>query len=178
MGDTMKKFFGILTILCVVLSVLLTVHTSASAQLISKDEIIKSYKKLGDYTVAVAEKMPADSYSFRPNDQIMTFAEQMNHIAGANYYMGSILKKSMQKEFKSTDKETIIKDLKGSIEFVISALEDMEMKDFEETMEFFTGPRTRFHAYLFMVDHMTHHRGYSMTYLRVMGIKPPDFTSW
>ena len=81
------------------------------------------------------------------------------------------------------DSGEIVKHLKqGNQAFITNqydkALEEFDPKDFDEDMRFFTGPRSRFHAYMFMVDHMTHHRGYSIVYLRVKGIKPPDFTSW
>ena len=33
------------------------------------------------YTLEVAEKMPAEDYTFKPHDSVRTFGEQMAHIA-------------------------------------------------------------------------------------------------
>ncbi len=174
----MKKFTSFMLMLFLVLAILPISSRDANAQLISKQEIINAYTRLSDYTIAVAETMPAEFYGHKPNEEIMTFAEQMNHVAGSNYFIGTILKKEMRKELKATDKAQVMADLKESCEYAKKALEEATMDDLMEEMEFFTGPRTRFHAYLFMVDHMTHHRGYSIVYLRTKGIAPPAFTSW
>src|SRR5919112_5354512 len=49
-----------------------------------KDALVKHWKVTGDFTMAVAKLMPADSWAFRPNPEEMTFGELMVHISGAN----------------------------------------------------------------------------------------------
>ena len=48
-------------------------------------EFVQSWKNTKAYTLAVAEAMPAESYSFKPAAEEMTFAGQMIHISHANY---------------------------------------------------------------------------------------------
>lgn len=175
----MKKIVFILAIMLAVSAVLPTGSQNAYAQKLTKEQVVKSFKALADYTVAVAEAMPAESYGSKPNDEIMTFSEQLNHVAGANYMIGNILKAPKQMEFKATEKTQVVSDLKESLDYVAEALEKFDAKDFDEEMDWFSGnKRSRFHAYLFLVDHMTHHRGCCIIYLRYKGIKPPQFTSW
>lgn len=77
----------------------------------------------------------------------MSFAEQLNHVAGSNYYIGTILKKPMRKRLSGTEKATVASDLKASLEYVKTALEGMSNADFNEEFDFFMGKITRFQGY-------------------------------
>src|SRR5690349_7388359 len=57
---------------------------SAVAQSSVKEALAKHWKTSGEFTVAVAEAMPAGSYSFRPNPEEMSFGQLMAHIANAD----------------------------------------------------------------------------------------------
>src|SRR5437899_1006067 len=56
----------------------------ALAQTTVKDALAKHWKTSGEFTIAVAETMPADSYNFRPNPEEMSYGQLMAHIAGVN----------------------------------------------------------------------------------------------
>src|ERR1035437_675391 len=56
----------------------------AFAQSTVKDALVKHWKTSGEFTVAVASAMPADSYNFRPNPEEMSFGQLMAHIGVAN----------------------------------------------------------------------------------------------
>jgi len=174
MKNLSKVFISVFSLCCL----LVVSGMDGYAQNLSKDQIIKSFEKMSAYTLAVAEAMPEEHYGFKPVPEIMSFAEQLNHVAGSNYYIGTILKKPLRKRLTGTDKATVVADLKASLEYVKTALEGMNDADFNEEFDFFTGKITRFQGYLFMLDHMTHHRGYQIVYLRLKGITPPEFTSW
>src|SRR5450432_3378820 len=49
-----------------------------------KDALVKHWKISGDFTVAVAEKMPAADYGFRPVPEELSFGQLMIQIAVAN----------------------------------------------------------------------------------------------
>ena len=55
----MKKVMLMIVLLC----------TPAFAQNSVKDALIKHWKTSGEFTVAVAEAMPAENYNFRPNPE-------------------------------------------------------------------------------------------------------------
>src|SRR5271168_2638568 len=61
-----------------------TLAPSLTAQTTVKDALAKHWKTSGEFTVAVANAMPADSYNFRPNPEEMSFGELMAHIAMAD----------------------------------------------------------------------------------------------
>ena len=66
----------VLAILCAALP--------ATAQTTVKDALVKHWKTSGEFTIAVADTMPAESYTFRPNPEEMSFGQLMAHIAGVN----------------------------------------------------------------------------------------------
>src|SRR5271169_1821472 len=55
----------------------------ASAQTDTKAIVLKHLKISRDFTLKVADQMPAESYSFKLTPPQMSFAEQMSHLAGS-----------------------------------------------------------------------------------------------
>src|ERR1700676_401898 len=49
-------------------------------------EFVRDWQISEQFTLDVANAMPADFYDFKPNPEEMTFGEQMIHIAGANVF--------------------------------------------------------------------------------------------
>src|SRR4030088_406177 len=56
----------------------------ALAQTTVKDALVKHWKTSAEFTIAVANTMPGESYNFRPNPVEMSFGQLMAHIAGVN----------------------------------------------------------------------------------------------
>ena len=137
----------------------------------------RHWKTAGDYTVAIAEQMPAESYGFKPVPEQMSFAEQLVHIAEANNYFVSTVTgdKSTLAKPATLDKDAVVKYVKASFEWTSAELAkvtpEMAMKAFP--ME---GQQMSGHEVLMLAwDHTTHHRGQLIVYLRLKGIKPTDY---
>ena len=62
---------------------LLACATAAHAQNTLTDQLLKHYQTSKDLTLAVANAMPEDGYTFKATPAEMSFGEQMNHIAAA-----------------------------------------------------------------------------------------------
>ncbi len=56
----------------------------ALAQSTIKDALVKHWKTSGDFTIAVAKLMPADSYGFKPVPEELSFSQVVIQVAGAN----------------------------------------------------------------------------------------------
>ncbi len=50
-----------------------------------QEEFLKHWKVSKEFTLAVADRMPAGGYASRPNPEEMTFGELMAHIGDANW---------------------------------------------------------------------------------------------
>ncbi|WP_420387476.1 DinB family protein [Roseivirga sp.] len=132
-------------------------------------------------TIRVAQSMPEDLYSYKPVPEVMSFGQQMVHISNSMLSMNSrfILKKSyngIEKNAANLSKSEIIEELTTAFDEVISLMRKLTdqqlMTEGKPHGEF---PLTKWQSLLFMRDHITNHRAKAVLYLRLNGIKPPDY---
>jgi uncharacterized damage-inducible protein DinB len=167
---------------------LLAISIPTQAQTTQKDILIKHWKTSGDFTVAVASAMPADGYTFRPTPPEMSFGELMAHIAAldrnacanASGLTPPALPAKIEAWVQNTekvevDRETAVQFIKGSFEFCNKAIADMPAS----RMDSVVGPPKRnmtgFEWLWSYFTHTAHHRGQAEVYLRLKGIKPPEY---
>jgi uncharacterized damage-inducible protein DinB len=141
-------------------------------------EYSKHFAALSKLSVAVAEAMPVEQYSFRPHPDSMNFGQLMSHIASTNYQFCAGLKDSSPPSFPSpadTEKSAIVKLLSDSFEYctaVISGLTEEQMTNPHSSPD---GRLSGREVLLAMYVHVAHHRGQAEIYLRDKGIKPPSY---
>ncbi|MEO8025240.1 MAG: DinB family protein [Bryobacteraceae bacterium] len=164
------------------------IASAAFGQTTAKDAMAKHWKTSGEFTIAVAKAMPADGYTFRPSPEEMNFGQLMAHIAVAN--VGACAAASgleritpppkiaewMKGAAKGdVDKDTAVEFVTGAFEFCDKAVAAMT----PERMDTIVGPPARkmtgFEWLWSYFTHTAHHRGQAEVYLRVKGIKPPDY---
>ena len=170
------------------LMAILMLATPVFGQTSVKDALVKHWKTSGEFTVAVAQKMPADGYNFRPNPEEMSFGQLMAHIAVINQnacayasgmtrptLSGKIAEWSKATDKVEVDKDTAIQFLSDSFEFCNKAVAAMT----PNRMDTVAGPPARnltgFEWLWAYFTHTAHHRGQAEVYLRVKGIKPPEY---
>lgn len=167
---------------------ILSAALPAMAQTTVKDALVKHWKTSGEFTIAVADTMPAESYNFRPNPEEMSFGQLMAHIAAVNLNACTnasgmtkpalppkIAEWSKDTKKVEVDKETAMQFLKDSFDFCNQAVAGMT----PSRMDTVVGPANRnltgFEWLWAYFTHTAHHRGQAEVYLRVKGIKPPDY---
>jgi uncharacterized damage-inducible protein DinB len=149
-------------------------------------EFVQDWKVSKQFTLEVADRMPAELYSFKPNPDEMTFGEQVVHIAGANVFRFNQIT-GIQPPFvfdpakpPATDKQSAMKMLEQSFDYVISVLPQITPNQLDRTWHIpsWKGrPDPDGRAMIMnMFVHTAHHRAQCEVYLRVKGIKPPDYT--
>lgn len=160
----------------------------ALAQTSVKDALVKHWKTTGEFTLAVANLMPAEDYAFKPNPEEMSFGQLMAHIAGVNLNACAnasgmtrpALPPKIAEWAKDTlkvavDKDTAVPFLRDSFDFCNKAVASMT----PDRMDTVVGPPARnltgFEWLWGYFTHTAHHRGQAEVYLRVKGIKPPDY---
>ena len=128
-----------------------------------------------EFTLAVAEAMPAENYDFKPNPEEMSFGGLMIHIADQN--SDSCASAAGTKPLAipaTTDKQTAIKFLTDSFNKCAKELDAMTPEQLDKEVYKFQGqPVLAREALWYTFTHMTHHRGQAEVYLRVKTIKPP-----
>lgn len=132
-------------------------------------------------TIAVAKAMPADLYSYKPTETVMSFGQQMAHIANSMRSMEvRFLKKEMwsQREPSAAamSKDEIVQLLTESFDEVIKTIGSLSETDLSEPgKNFGNPPLNKEQSMLFMFDHITNHRAKAVLYLRLKGIRPPAY---
>ena len=145
-------------------------------------ECLEKWENGAEYTIELAEAMPADKYDFRPSPEVRSFREQVVHIMNNMVWLSStyLSKTSFKGDLKHKDlsKDEIIMLLRQATIFAKSAIKNLEPEDLEDTVDFFAGPMTKRQILVLMNDHMTHHRGQIIVYARMNDIKPPRYRGW
>jgi uncharacterized damage-inducible protein DinB len=158
------------------------------AQTSVKVALAKHWKVSGEFTIAVANAMPGDSYNFKPNPDEMTFGQLMAHIAGVNLNAcanaSGMTRPALPPKIVEWAKDTLKVDvgkeaavsfLEDSFEFCNKAVASMTPERFDTVV----GPPARnltgFEWLWGYFTHTAHHRGQAEVYLRVKEIKPPDY---
>lgn len=132
-----------------------------------KEFLLATLENSKNYTLAVAEAMPEKNYSFKPAAPVWNFLEQLYHISYGigwwqdNYIEG--IKTDWSPTPVSKDKKQVVDYLKKSYD----GLKQLIAKS-EVTENLIRG----FQATL---DHITHHRGQAIIYLRCNGIDAPEY---
>jgi hypothetical protein len=158
----------------------------AFSQTTVKDALVKHWKTTGDFTIAVAKLMPADQYAFRPAPEELSFGQLMIQIAGANMSACSnasgkprlkvpeTLAQGIRDEKKDVDKDLAVKFLTDTFDFCNEAVASMTPEKLDAVVGT-TRKMTGFEWLWAYFTHTAHHRGQAEVYLRVKGIKPPDY---
>ena len=175
-----------------VVVVLLTWAAAAGAQtakvnsVLDMTEFVRDWQISKQFTIDVANAMPAELYNFKPNPEEMSFGEQMIHIAGANVFRFNQIT-GIKPPFAfdpakppASDKQNVLKLLEQSFEYVIDVLPTMTPEQLQRTWHIPSwkgrnDPDGRAMV-LNMFVHTAHHRAQCEVYLRAKGIKPPDYT--
>lgn len=175
-----------LTALSSLLVCIATAQTTKVDSVLDVQEFIKDWTISKQFTREVANSMPAEFYSFKPNPEEMSFGEQMAHIADANVFRFQQItgiKPPYIVDFskpRPSDKDTVMQRLEMSFDYVIAVLPQITPQQLKRTWHIEswkgrTDPDGRA-MIMNMFVHTAHHRAQCEVYLRVKGIKPPDYT--
>ncbi len=147
-----------------------------------KGDLLNDWKRAKEYTIEYLEAMPDSNYSLKPTADVRSFAEQMLHLADANYgftsaALGTKKPTSENPMEKRDDKSklAVTKLVTESYDFVIRSIEAMNDSEFDHSIKLFGSfEMTKRDALLKLFEHQTHHRGQTTIYLRLAGVVPPQ----
>jgi uncharacterized damage-inducible protein DinB len=148
----------------------------------------------------VAKTMPSEKYNFAPsaaifvesqktdylspdNKGVRTFAENVKHVAQANYFFASTFSglkpdTDVKAIADLKDKDQILAALQGSFDFAHKAMATLTTQNAFESapdpFKIFGGQATRSGMASFLVAHGYDHFGHISEYLRMNGLIPPS----
>jgi uncharacterized damage-inducible protein DinB len=169
-----------------ILAAAASARTTQVNSVLDLPEFVRDWQISKGFTLDVANAMPAELYSFKPNPEEMTFGEQMIHIAQANVFRFNQvtgIETPFRLDFSKAaapDKRTVLKLLDQSFDYVIDVLPKITPQQLQHRWHIPSwkgrnDPDGRAMV-LNMFVHTAHHRAQCEVYMRAKGIKPPDYT--
>ena len=133
------------------------------------------------HVMELAKAIPADKYSYAPQQGVRSTADVFAHIISANYFFASKLGAKIPADVKMetiekdlTTKDAIEKELKRSYDLIIGAIKNTKDASLPNKVEFpFPGEYTTMSAIIIALTHSNEHLGQLIAYSRANGIKPP-----
>ena len=144
--------------------------------------VLDSWNDIGRKLIAMAEDFPEDKYDFKPNPAQRSFAEQLLHAAGANYYFINpvIGQKPPAEEDMKRDKfktkAEIVAFVKKSFADGAAAIQSKGDKGLSATIvDPFAHQQVRILDYAYgFIEHCGEHYGQLVVYYRTAGLVPPE----
>jgi uncharacterized damage-inducible protein DinB len=126
-------------------------------------ELRNGFNEVNEWIVKSAEMVPAEKYSYRPVDSVRTFGQLIAHVTDSyNYFcargVGNKVEYTDAVEKGGTDKDTLLPKLKEAVGRCNTAYSS----------------GTQLRPLFSNVGHTNLHYGNIITYLRMMGLKPPS----
>jgi uncharacterized damage-inducible protein DinB len=139
------------------------------------NDISESQEKI----ISLAEAIPAEKYTWRPEEGVRSVSEVLMHIAGSNYFLISFAGIEIPKDADEnmgkdvTDKEKIIQALKTSFKDLYDNLKKLNEADLDKQVKMFGHDSTIRNVIFTEMGHLHEHLGQLIAYARTNGIVPP-----
>jgi len=127
-------------------------------------ELRNGFNEVNEWVVKAADMVPADKYNYKPVDTVRTFGQLIAHITDSyNYFcahgVGNKVQYTDAAEKAGTDKDTLLPKLKEAVGKCNAA---------------YSSSNAQFRPLFTNLGHTNLHYGNIITYLRMMGLKPPS----
>jgi len=150
---------------------------------ILKQELTDAWNRSESMTLINVEQMPAESFTFKYTDDAMTFAEQWRHcvlytcgqLAGETGLNNPYSKVKLPVQMT---KDHVIKELKKMYSFVRKSIEELSGEQLLANCYFAGQSIPVWRLFYALENHIIHHRGQCVDYLRLNGVVPKGFYGW
>jgi uncharacterized damage-inducible protein DinB len=144
--------------------------------------VLDSWNDIGRKLIAMAEDFPEDKYDFKPTPAQRSFAEQLLHAAGANYYFTNAVTGSKEKvdenpkaeNYKTRDE--LVAFVKKSFADGAAAIKARGDKGINDLIvDPFAHQQVRVIDWAYgFIEHSGEHYGQLVVYYRLSGLVPPE----
>ncbi len=147
-------------------------------------DYLERFENSRNYLILVAETMPENKYGYKATAEAMSFAENLMHIGYAIDWHSQSLLGSRESRDWQTDttfkvaeksKEEMIARINKTFDETIKFIKQFDTAQFDDELDYFGLNRTKRQIFLLLADHITHHRGQMLVYMRLNGLSPPRY---
>ena len=142
-------------------------------------EFLADWDDFSKKVVSLAEAMPAEKFTWRPNPQVRSVSEIYMHIAGGNFSFPRAVGMPPPADVdfrgldKITDKARVVEILKQSVEYVRQAALKTSDADLDKPVKLFGADTTVRNVFYIIGTHQHEHFGLAIAYARANGVVPP-----
>ena len=148
-----------------------------------KQELKAAWVRSETMTLTNMEQMPPEFFTFKYTEEAMTFSEQWRHCV--IYTCGQLAGRTgvinPYKDVKlpvQMPKEQVIGEVKKMYAFVRQSIEELSMEKLNATCAFAGDTIPIWRLFYDLENHIIHHRGQCVVYLRLKGVIPKGFYGW
>ena len=171
-----------------ILTTIILFSSMISPLLAQEDSFVKDYlerlESSRNYLILVAETMPEDKYDFKASPDSMSFAENLLHIGyAADWHSQSLLGGRESRVWKTDtvfkvankSKKEMIALIDKTFDETIALIKAFDTNLLDDKLDYFGLNRSKRQIFLLLTDHITHHRGQMLVYMRLNGLTPPRY---
>lgn len=151
--------------------------------LLLRQELRRAWLRSETMTLTNVEQMPPEYFTFKYTKEAMTFSEQWRHcvIFTCGQLAGRTGIKNPYKNIKlpvQMPKNDIILELKNMYTFVRESIEELTDETLLSMCDFAGDTIPIWRLLYALENHIIHHRGQCVVYLRLNGVRPKGFYGW
>ncbi|HAS47506.1 MAG TPA: hypothetical protein DCS93_43925 [Microscillaceae bacterium] len=148
-----------------------------------RQELKTAWLRSEKMTLTNVEQMPPEFFTFKYTKEAMSFAEQWRHcvIYTCGQLAGRAGLKNPYKDVKlpvQMPKEDVIKELKNMYTFVRQSIDELPNEKLLASCDFAGDKIPIWRLFYALENHIIHHRGQCVVYLRLKGVKPKGYYGW
>ncbi len=136
-----------------------------------------AYSRIQGIVLRSADKMPEESYNFKPTDVIRSYGQVLGHIADAQYTFCSIAlgeqRPALKIEETKTSKADLTAALKDAFAYCDRAYNGMTDASGGQAVKMFGNDAPKLGVLIVNTSHTMEHYGNLVTYMRLKNVVPP-----
>ena len=160
-----------------------TIDLESQAQRVRR-ELLEAWARSETLTLITANQMPAEAYDFKYTPEAMSFAGQWRHcceftttLLAARLDIDNPYKNGRDLS-KAVTKQEVVDEVKALYSFMRQTIMTIPDAKLFEQAEFVGGKIPHWRYLYAMENHIIHHRGQCMVYLRMKGVTPEGYLGW
>ncbi|MEO9513276.1 MAG: DinB family protein [Flavobacteriaceae bacterium] len=148
-----------------------------------RKDLIAAWDRSETMTMTNVKQMPPDFFTFKYTEEAMSFAEQWRHCVV--YTCGQLAGRTdLQNPYENSklpvqmSKDHVIAELENMYAFVRKSIAELSDERLCSNCDFAGDTIPVWRLFYAMENHIIHHRGQCVVYLRLNGVVPKGFYGW
>ncbi|OAV45185.1 DinB family protein [Lewinella sp. 4G2] len=144
----------------------------------NRSELLQKWKGNKGYTLKLISAMPDEYWDFKPTPEVKSFRSQFAHLTTwMRTHSRFVTGVTMEKPSVKT-REDILWHLTEFFDALLAYLKEADEGALDEIVPVFYGKRSKEFILQVMDNHLSHHRGQVVVYLRLCRVVPPGYRGW